>query len=188
MFCPFASQRPLPFHDERGCPPRLVVLHYTATTRADKALEILKRRELSAHFLLGLQGHLFQMVPISRRAWHAGISSYRGVSGVNAYSVGIELVNPGPLKRKNGGWFAGNRRWMGRVVKKGHTVWAGWSHKQISSLLSLLQWLGEKEPALRGKVVGHETISPKRKIDPGPAFPWGLLADAGWPPADNCSR
>ena len=178
---PRATWRPLPFHDARPSSFDLVVVHYTATTRAESALRILARRRLSAHFLIGTRGRLFQMVPTRRRAWHAGVSAFQGREGVNAFSIGVEMVNPGPLRQAHGAWMAGSARWTGPVSQRDGEGWAGWPDRQIAALLDLLAWIGQVHPSVRGHVTGHGEIAPARKVDPGPAFPWHYLTEAGWP-------
>lgn len=88
---------PSPHFDMR--PPDVVVdcvvLHSTVTTTVEETVRVFLDpvRKVSAHFIVGKEGQIVQMVPVEMRAWHAGISELEGISGVNAYSVGIEMVN-----------------------------------------------------------------------------------------------
>ncbi|MCH7493744.1 N-acetylmuramoyl-L-alanine amidase [bacterium] len=184
MICPFARFRQSPHHDARDTPPRLVLLHYTATSRLDEAARLLDQRRLSAHFLVGPRGALVQMVATRQRAWHAGVSNYRGATSVNGFSIGIEIVNPGPLHLAKGCWQGSRRGWNGPVAKLGEAGdWAGYPLRQVLALLGLLHWIGVVHPEAKGNVCGHEDVAPGRKVDPGPAFPWARLKSAGWPRA-----
>ena len=57
----------------------------------DKFLQSIEHLKVSSHFLISRSGSLIQFVPIDKRAWHAGESSYKGVNNCNDYSIGIEL-------------------------------------------------------------------------------------------------
>ena len=76
---------------------RFVVLHYTDTETLQESLRLLTTpaREASSHYLIDEDGTLYRLVAESRRAWHAGLSTWRGVTDVNSHSIGIELQNPG---------------------------------------------------------------------------------------------
>ena len=90
---------PSPNHGERsdGRRPDMIVLHYTGMADAEAALELLKARgsEVSAHYFVFEDGRIIQMVQESRRAWHAGKSSWAGETDINSCSIGIEIANPG---------------------------------------------------------------------------------------------
>ena len=101
---------------------------------------------VSAHFLLRRDGELIQFVSCDHRAWHAGVSSWRGRANCNDYSIGIELEGL-----------------EGDVFEP----------LQIAKLARLLRALQRRYP-LR-EVVGHEDIAPGRKADPGAAFDWSML-------------
>ena len=186
MICPFARWEPSPHHDERETPPRLVLLHYTATSRLDEAVLLLRQRELSAHFLVGVRGIVVQSVATRARAWHAGASRFRGAPSVNGFSLGIEVVNPGPLSLVEGRWRGARGGWNGPVARLGRAGdWAGYPGRQVAAILRLLEWIGLVHPEARGITCGHEDVAPGRKADPGPAFPWERLAEAGWPRATS---
>ncbi|HSM22571.1 MAG TPA: N-acetylmuramoyl-L-alanine amidase, partial [Rubrivivax sp.] len=74
-----------------------LVLHYTGMPTATAALERLcdPSAKVSAHWLIDEDGTLVALVPEAMRAWHAGVSWWRGESNLNDRSIGIELVNPG---------------------------------------------------------------------------------------------
>ena len=74
-----------------------LVLHYTGMKTGAAALERLcdPDAKVSAHYLVEEDGQIFQMVDEAKRAWHAGVASWRGARNINARSIGIEIVNPG---------------------------------------------------------------------------------------------
>jgi N-acetylmuramoyl-L-alanine amidase len=87
--------RPSPNFDERR--PTLVVIHHTGDGTAEEALRVLtdRAREVSAHYMVGRDGTVWQLVDERRRAWHAGVSRWGGSAEVNSRSIGIELDNDG---------------------------------------------------------------------------------------------
>lgn len=105
---------------------------------------------VSAHLLVRRDGAVVQFVPFHERAWHAGVSSWRGRPVCNDFSVGIELEG---------------------------TDEAPYEDAQYAALRGLLRALQTTYPALAaGHVVGHSDIAPGRKTDPGPCFEWARIA------------
>jgi N-acetyl-anhydromuramoyl-L-alanine amidase len=104
---------------------------------------------VSAHFLVRRDGELIQFVPCSRRAWHAGISSWMGQENCNNFSLGIELEGCDDLPFEDAQYLVLNR------------------------LLADLRRRFSIEA-----VVGHSDIAPGRKTDPGPCFDWQRVHDA----------
>lgn len=142
---------------------RLVVLHYTGMRDAASALARLAdpASGVSAHYVVDEDGTVYSLVPDHLRAWHAGVSAWRGWSDPNSVSIGIELVNPG-------------HDWGYRPFPEA----------QIEALVSLLARLRARYPIAACDVVGHSDIAPARKRDPGELFPWARLAALGltiWP-------
>ena len=86
-----------PNHDERALPITMVVIHYTEMEDKGFAIERLcdPEAKVSAHYLIGEQGEVVRLVPEEKRAWHAGVSYWRGIKDVNSASIGIELDHPG---------------------------------------------------------------------------------------------
>ncbi len=165
-------QRPSPNHDERpgdgsgGGIIDMLVIHYTGMTSAAAAVDWLCAPEskVSAHYLIDDAGAVTQMVDESQRAWHAGVSSWRGETDVNGRSIGIELANPG------------------------HEFgYRPFPEAQLAALIGLGREIVGRHPIPPGNVVGHSDVAPGRKVDPGELFPWHTLAAAGlgvWPSAD----
>jgi len=144
---------------------QFIVLHFTSTRFAE-SLETLTQGPVSAHYLVRDEPpEVYRLVDDSRRAWHAGESSWEGNTQLNASSIGIEIVNLGD----RGG------------------EWHEYAPAQIDAVVSLVAELARKYGVARDHVVGHSDIAPRRKIDPGPLFPWKRLAEAGlaeWPDAE----
>ncbi len=143
----------------------MLVLHYTGMPTGQEALDWLRnpKSQVSAHYLIEEDGRIFGLVAEDRRAWHAGISHWRGGADVNDRSIGIELVNPGH--------------------EFGYRDFAA---PQIESLVALSQDILTRHPIPARNLVGHSDVAPGRKTDPGERFPWRDLAAAGvglWPQA-----
>src|SRR5579859_7611073 len=90
-------EAPSPNFDARTAPPDILVLHYTGMKTGPEALDRLRDPEakVSSHYLVEEDGRIFRLVPEERRAWHAGLSFWKGRTDLNSLSVGIEIVNPG---------------------------------------------------------------------------------------------
>ena len=90
---------PSPNHDERpaGTPIDMLILHYTGMKTAQEAIDRLRdpAARVSSHYVVDEDGAVLRLVPEARRAFHAGVSYWRGHSGLNGRSIGIEIVNPG---------------------------------------------------------------------------------------------
>lgn len=159
--------------------PRFLVIHFTAGRDAQSSVDWFLNPDAraSAHLVIGRDGSITQLVPFDRVAWHAGRSSWNGLSGLNRFSIGIELDNAGKLTRQGGRWTA----WFGRsyddsdvmeAIHPNETELAGWhvyTEKQLETAVEVSGVLIKKYNL--DYVLGHEEISPGRKVDPGPAFP-----------------
>lgn len=149
---------PSPNFDERDQPVSMVVIHYTGMEDAASAIDRLRDPEarVSCHYLIAEDGQIVRMVAEEMRAWHAGRSYWRGITGVNGASIGIELVNPG------------------------HEFgYRPFPEPQMSALLPLLAGLVDRYDIPRANVVGHSDVAPARKQDPGELFEWARLARHG---------
>lgn len=152
------AERLSPNYDERNAPVSMVVLHYTEMEGADVAIDRLTDPEakVSAHYIISEAGEVTRLVPEEKRAWHAGVSYWRGETDVNAVSVGIELDHPGHAY--------------------GYREFAD---AQIAALAPLLAAIVERHDVPRANVVGHSDVAPQRKTDPGELFPWARIAQLG---------
>ena len=155
--------------------PDYVVIHYTATKDANSAISWFMNTSsnpdrIAAHIVLDYDGTITQLVPFNQKANHAGTSTWDGVDFFNSHSVGIEIVNPG---------FAG-KQINDKVIKASHkhkfwtdkefSFWYTYKPAQIKALYKICKLLFETYHLVNA--VGHDDISPGRKSDPGPAFPW----------------
>src|SRR3546814_7122265 len=90
-------EAPSPNFDARDLPVSMIVLHYTGMETGEAAIARLRDTEakVSSHYVVAEDGIVLRLVDEADRAWHAGKSSWRGITDVNSASVGIEIVNPG---------------------------------------------------------------------------------------------
>lgn len=141
------------FGPRRGCDrPDTVVIHYTGMDTVAAACARLcdPGPEVSAHYLIGEDGAVIQLVDEAARAWHAGAGYWAGSRDVNSRSIGIELANPGPLA--------------------GHPPFP---EPQMAALEALLAAIRRRWPIVH--LVGHSDVAVGRKADPGPKFDWARL-------------
>ena len=136
----------------------MLILHYTGMRTAQEALDRLcdTAARVSAHYLIDEDGTVTRLVAEEKRAWHAGISSWRGRSDINGASIGIELVNPG------------------------HEFgYRPFPESQMAALEELAKGILGRHPIPPRHVIGHSDVAPLRKQDPGELFDWPRLARAG---------
>ena len=143
----------LPFYDERMCKIDMIVIHAVAYPPRE-AIQTFINNKVSSHYVIGRDGEVWQLVGEKKRAWHAGKSFWRGVDGINAHAVGIELCSPN----------------LGQTA---------FSKEQKQALTEMLKRLIKKYCIRPENIVGHSDIAPTRKPDPGKAFFWKELADKG---------
>jgi len=161
-------------HQAQGVDQRIrfLVLHYTAED-FHSSLKTLTDEHVSAHYLVPAHPPaengkyvVWQLVPESQRAWHAGASYWRGRTSLNDTSIGIEIVNKGYQQ--------------GMLGK----IWVPYTPQQIELVTALSKDIVQRYAIAPQNVVGHMDIAPQRKLDPGPLFPWRQLAEQGigaWP-------
>lgn len=161
----FKKKPKSPNFDKRagGVSPSLIILHYTGMQSGQAALDRLcdPESKVSAHYLVEEDGRVEQLVPDDKRAWHAGVSSWRKHSDINSLSLGIEIVNPGH--------------------EFGYRAFPA---AQMDAVLTLCRDLMAKYDILKGNVLAHSDVAPDRKQDPGELFDWQKLAVSGvgiWP-------
>jgi len=164
------NYQPSPHHDERpdGAGIDMIVVHGISLppgefgsnaieaffcgkldTSSHPAYADIAGVHVSAHLLIRRTGEIIQFVPFTKRAWHAGVSSFQGKSRCNDFSIGIELEGTD------------------------HIPYEQAQYQQLSHVITLLR---QAYPAItQDRVVGHADIAPGRKTDPGPIFDWGYL-------------
>jgi N-acetylmuramoyl-L-alanine amidase len=158
---PLAQWVPSPNHNAREA--ILVVIHATTQDSVEESLETLRTANsggpVSAHYLIGRDGALYQLVAEDLRAWHAGPGAWGTISDVNSASIGIEIDN-----------------------ERGEP----YTDAQVAAVIRLLGDLCARLDIPRTQVIGHSDLAPTRKVDPGAQFPWARLAQEGfgrWPRA-----
>lgn len=135
--------------------PNFVIIHHTAQDSLQQTVKTftLEHTQVSAHYVVGRDGEVVQMLSDDLRAWHAGNSKWGNTFDMNSSSIGIELDNNG---------------------------FEPFSDAQISSLLILLKKLKTAHNIPTQNFIGHGDVAPTRKGDPSILFPWKILADAGF--------
>ena len=104
---------------------------------------------VSSHLLIDRKGNVTQYVPFTKRAWHAGESSFNGRKKCNDFAIGIELEG---------------------------TDTAAYTRAQYASLCNLSKSIMQRYPKITSsRIVGHCDIAPGRKTDPGSSFNWPLF-------------
>ncbi len=167
-----------------------VILHYTALSFEETLARFKDQSsKVSAHFVVDRNGSVVQMVKAEHKAWHAGESQLDGQPDVNEYSVGIELVNWGALKRRGKRFYVWKGGWSEpyegeEPVRRADAYWEPYSDRQYEALVELVVSLREGHPRItKDRVKGHSDVCvpPGRKIDPGPAFDWQRVLDRIFP-------
>jgi len=146
-----------------------LILHYTQITPKSKVLDYFHHpyTQASCHFIVDESGEITPCVPLEKTAWHAGISQWKTHKGLNKISVGIEIVySPFSFQK---------------------AAFPPFSHAQKTAILRLLKELTTHYNLPTHHILGHSDIaldrpeSPiKRKVDPGPLFPWSFLREHGY--------
>lgn len=131
--------------------PQYLIMHYTAAKTAASAINwmLSPMAKVSAHLHIAKDGHVVQLVPFNIKAWHAGQSAWNGLTGLNSYSIGIELQNDSieeyPVKQ------------LDITAEISKVIVAKYSLKDV---------------------LGHSDIAPGRKIDPGSKFPMKIFKES----------
>ncbi len=143
---------------EGGLKPSILLLHYTGMPSAEAAIRWLAAPEskVSCHYVVDEAGAVTQMVAEACRAWHAGLSHWKGVTDINSCSIGIEIHNPG----HDGGY-------------------PDFPDAQMEAVEALCLDIIARHGIAPRHVLAHSDVAPRRKIDPGEKFGWARLARAG---------
>ena len=158
---------PSPNFDSRdGHDIDMLVLHYTGMPSGQAALDRLRdaNAKVSAHYVVDEDGSIYTLVDETMRAWHAGISYWRGATNINQRSIGIEIVNLGH--------------------EFGYHPFAP---TQMTSVQQLCRDILTRHDIPARNVIGHSDVAPARKEDPGEYFDWKTMAALGiglWPEAN----
>jgi N-acetylmuramoyl-L-alanine amidase len=147
---------------------QFLIIHYTVGN-FPSSLKTLTEGPVSSHYLVNDEPPtIYRLVDETRRAFHAGVSYWKGSTQLNASSIGIEIVNPGERKTASG------------------VEWVDFPKAQIDAVIELVKKVVAEHNIKGERILGHSDIAPQRKVDPGPKFPWKRLADEGlipWPDA-----
>jgi N-acetylmuramoyl-L-alanine amidase len=150
---------PSPNHGERRTGPvDILLLHHTGMPTCQGALDWLctPGSDVSCHYLVFEDGRIVQLVDETRRAWHAGLSFWKGESDINSRSIGIEICNPGD---------------DGSMTP--------FPRPQIDAVIALSADILARHAIPPERVLAHSDVAPERKSDPAAWFPWDALAAAG---------
>lgn len=139
---------------------RFIILHYTALNN-EKSISVLTQQSVSAHYLVNDTNdpEIYQLVDENKRAYHAGISHWRGFEQLNDTSIGIEIVN------------------AGYTTVEGKKVFVEFPEWQIKKVAALVKDLANRYQVPPAYILAHSDIAPTRKQDPGSTFPWKRLYD-----------
>ncbi len=152
---------------------QFLILHFT-NENFERSLKILTEGSVSSHYLVDINPpDIYRLVDESRRAYHAGLSRWGTSAGLNASSIGIEIVNMGNQKGPQG------------------TIWFDYPDAQMDAVIALVKDIVKRHQIRADRILGHSDIAPGRKVDPGPRFPWKRFADEGlipWPDAAYVAR
>ncbi len=134
----------------------MIILHYTDTISLQNSIDVMLENGVSAHYLIDLNGDIYQLIDEEKRAWHAGLSYWNGVTDINSHSIGIEIQNNG----------------------HGHG-YHDFPAEQIKSVSNLCADIVKRRKIPIYNILAHSDIAPSRKQDPGELFPWQGLAKQG---------
>lgn len=140
---------------------KYIILHYTALDD-DKSVIVLTQQAVSSHYLVNNMDdrEIYQLVDENKRAYHAGISSWRNDTTLNDTSIGIEIVNAGY-----------------KVDSAGVKIFPEFDEHQIKKVAALVKDIADRYMIPPTNILAHSDIAPTRKQDPGPKFPWKKLHD-----------
>lgn len=139
---------------EPGTKINTIIIHHTAMYIAASALKVLcsAKAQVSSHYLIEKSGEIYELVSTTHKAWHAGVSFWRGKHQVNDFSIGIELDNNGCEP---------------------------FAEAQIKNLTALLKHLKQTHPIDERNIIAHADVAPNRKVDPSAHFLWKQLHENG---------
>jgi len=147
---------------------QFLIIHFTSEGFASSLRELTVGKVSSHYLVKDNPPTIYRLVDESRRSYHAGVSSWKGQTQLNASSIGIEIVNLGNRDAIDG------------------TQYQDYPPEQIEVVVQLVKKIVAEHQIRPDRVLGHSDIAPQRKVDPGPKFPWKRLADEGlvlWPDA-----
>ena len=149
---------------------KTIVIHYTVSDN-DRSIKTLTTGKVSSHYLIldNDDDRIYNLVPESERAWHAGDSNFAGRTILNDTSIGIEIVNDGIQPQYRGALRDS------ALEYHPYDHYVEYEALQIDKLAQLVQDITQRYGIAPKNIVGHSDIAPTRKIDPGAKFPWQRL-------------
>lgn len=187
-FVPEANRIVSPNFNSRTRPIKMVVMHTTVAPREtrdnrDRIERWFRNKgKSSTHFCILRDGTILQGVSTLDMAWHAGESSWarlnapKSSTSVNQWAIGIDFDTLGRLKSKGGELFdCYGKKYTGNAVELNGRWFDPFTFEQIDAVRCLLPILVEEYKIDVKDVVGHCDVSPGRKTDPEPIFPWGVV-------------
>ena len=181
------------YKPEKIEPIEAIIYHYTASLGTSGTLSWLTdpTAKASAHFLVSRDGSYYQMASLAERTWHAGgsTSTLFDKPNVNGRTIGIEIMNVGPLVEIDGKVYSTidmAREFKGSIAhytgdKYKYSLWEAYSPTQMDVVCEITRKLLTEfpivgtEPEIR--MIGHEDVDPSRKLDPGGVFNWNQIRD-----------
>lgn len=152
---------------------RHIIIHYTYANDA-LSLKILTGEDVSSHYLITSKAKdpIYNLVDEKYRAWHAGESTFEGRVSMNDTSIGIEIVHDGyNISDENKTTSKDDFKFLP------YDSYTSYDEVQIEKLAFLLKDIIKRYNIHPKNVLGHSDVSPTRKQDPGPKFPWKMLYD-----------
>ena len=167
-------------NSDPGLQVRYIIMHYTAGSSAQAAINTLRDDEatnrVSAHLVISRTGEVTQLVPFDRVAWHAGVSYWENERDINSVSIGIEMDNEGYYRQVDGVWVStfgtpASEEDLEQLTHPKQEAPLGWRKFppiQRQTALEICRALRIAFPGIQ-EVLGHEDVH-QDKVDPGPAF------------------
>lgn len=155
---------------------KAIVLHFSADSGTGATEHFMSASQpgpeifpASAHIVIRRDGSVTQLVAFDVPAFHAGVSEWNGLTGLNKYSIGIMFENRGQLRQVDGKWELSKDKLFLATEGGKETGWERYTQEQMDSAREVVRALGRAYPSIEA-VLRHSEIAPGRKVDPGPAL------------------
>lgn len=200
------KQLPSNNHNDRI---RYLIIHQTTINYKESIEALTEPDRVSSHYIIpekndptypSSQLEIIQLVDEKNRAWHAGTSFWQGKNGLNDQSIGIELVNLATCKdvqeeqaeeeiqnadqnsvqEESKPLLLDNYGLNIDADANKFCFYPEFDDQQIGLLIKLSKDIVARYPEISPtRIIGHADITPDRRVDPGPRFPWKQLYDQG---------
>ena len=154
---------------------KTIVLHYTVSDNT-RSIQLLTKGKVSAHYLIMKDNDdkIYNLVPESERAWHAGDGGFAGRTILNDTSIGIEIVNTGIQKQYRSA-LKKDADGTQNLDYHPYEHFVAFDDLQIKKVAQLVKDIATRYDISPKNIIGHADLAPSRKIDPGAKFPWQRL-------------